>query len=421
MRQRLSSSVKTLLERYVPAGTKQRGRSLLASYFADRAITYRELSNREGVQTWTFGTPPSFEFTDPVYYNELPDEIARLVGRHECHQPRILRVPDVEIRGRQGFKRTHDGKYIVFNFWQPPNGDSASNPAMALAYDIVDALGEMTWPLSTPKNSADGLELDHAVPLIHRWARNYSHWTEEWLTQLEGVAHYAEVTGEQPTLLIPSDPPDFIPESLSVLGYSPDEYVEMTDRVQVDRLVLPSIRRCWSSTSDDYIRDISGLEWVREQVLANVSLSTDRTTPSKLLISRQEDAETRRIVNWDEVESFLSRRGYETVILTELDFREQKRLFSGADVIVGPHGAGMTELMYASDAAVLELFREDYIVPVYYEMATGLGHEYGCLVCDSKRGDLVVETEELHSAVKAVEEAAGVTNRSDHPGPEQNK
>lgn len=404
MRGRLPDSVRAALEGHLPSGVKQSVRELLAARFADRVVTYRELSTRDGVTRWTFGTPPSFEFSEPVYYNHLPDEIARLVGRHDCHQPFVLEVPNVEIHGRQGFKLTEDGEYIVFDFWREPTGRDGHGPSMELAYDFVDALGDGTWPFGGRERSPDPPELELAVPLIHRWASNYSHWTEEWLAQLQGVEHYTEQTGERPTLLVPQNPPAFIPESLELLGYG-DDYREWSqERVRVNRLVLPSIRRCWSSTSDDYIRDISGLEWVRDRVLANVDIPADRS-PTKLLVSREEDADTRRIANWAEVEAALARRGYETVVLTELSFREQKRLFARAEVVVGTHGAGLTEFVYADEAGILELFGDDYIVPPYYEMATGLGHDYACLVCESRGGDLVVELDELLAAVDAVEAA----------------
>jgi capsular polysaccharide biosynthesis protein len=61
--------------------------------------------------------------------------------------------------------------------------------------------------------------------------------------------------------------------------------------------------------------------------------------PSKLLISREEDADVRRITNWDKVEAALHNRGFETVVSTELNYVEQKKLFYGADTIVGIHGA----------------------------------------------------------------------------------
>lgn len=407
MRSRLAVSLRTLLEQHVPERAKGAARDVLADHLADRVVTYRELSTRPDVRRWQFGDSASFEFTDPVYSNELPEVIARLVGRHECPQPYVLEIPDVEVRHRQGFKITRNGDYVVYNFGQGTAVDGAPpDPALELAYDVVDAIGDRTWPLSGRDDSGDVPELDLAVPMLHRWARNYSHWTEEWLTQLHGVEQYASITGEHPTLLIPPDPPDFIPQSLDLLGYGPAEYVELDhERVRVNSLVLPSIRRCWSSTSDDYIRDISALEWLRDRVLSRVSLPDDRDTPSKLLVSRQQDAETRRIVNWDAVETALSERGYETVVLTDLDYSEQKRLFAGVDVVVGPHGAGLTEFIYATDAGLLELFGDDYTVPVYFEMATGLDHEYGCLVCESEGGDLVVDVDELHEAVDTLEDA----------------
>jgi hypothetical protein len=390
--------------RFVPDEVKRDLRRRLATLIdPDAIVSYRELSERDDVRSWRFDRRRTVRFDAPAYYDELPPQIEKLIGTHEHHRPFVLEVPDVTLVGRQGIKQTADGSYVVFNFDRPADRRSTEE----LATDFVEAASYGTWPFVRPQLDRSLPEIDLAVPLLHRWAHNYSHWTEEWLTQFEGLRYYRARTGERPTILVPPDPPAFVGESLATLGYDADDWIEWPGgRLRVERLVLPSIRRFRSDTSDDYVRMPSGLRWLRETVRGNVPLPAPDEYPSKLFISR-EDAATRRIVNRDAVESALHRRGFETVVLTELSFVEQKRLFAHADVIVGTHGAGLTELVYAPDAAVLELLGS-YMVPVYFEMATGLGMPYGCLNCEAAGDDLVVDVEALLGAVDALE-AAGST------------
>jgi hypothetical protein len=401
MRRYISKPLRSFTARHLPDVLKDAVRGSLAHRLEDRIITYRELIERPDVRSWRFSEAWSVEFGEPDYYNNIPAEITKLFGHHECHRPFVIEIPNGVIFGHNGFMTTDRGEYITFNFDRAePHGDAAGE----LAYEVVDELGRGNWPLSPP--SREKLpEVDCAIPLLHRWATNYSHWTEEWLTQMEGLRYYAQETGYEPTLLIPPNPPSFVHDSLSVLGYDSDDYVEWGGgSIVVNRLVLPSIRRCRSCTSDDYMRDVSALKWLRDQILHELSLPRGNVSGggARILISREHDATTRRVVNWEDVQSALARHGFMTVQLTEMDFSEQKRLFSGAEMIVGVHGAGLTELIYAPEAAVIELYG-DYMVPVYYEMAKGLNMPYACLKCDDKAGDLVVDLDELLAAVFRME------------------
>lgn len=396
MKERIFGSVRSAAIRLLSDDAKQLLRQRIASWIdEDNIVTYHELASQENIPTWRFDQCRTCRFDEPEYYNELPDQISNLIGHHEYHQPFVIEVPNVELVGRQGIKRTKDGRYIVFNFDQEANRSAA----MDLALDFIEAVSYGTWPLATPSPVRPAAEIELAVPLLHRWAYNYSHWTEEWLTQFEGLRYYCERTGKQPTIIVPPDPPSFVYESLATLGYDREDCIEWNhDRLQVQQLVLPSIRRFRSDTSEDYVRMPSAIRWIRDTVLNSVDLPDPDDYPSKLLISR-EDADTRRIVNRDEVEQALSQLGFKTVVLTDYSFVEQKQLFFHADVIVGTHGAGLTELIYAPDAAVLELFGS-YMVPVYFEMAKGLEMPYGCLQCEAAGDDVLVDVEELLEAVE---------------------
>jgi hypothetical protein len=391
VKERVFHPLRAAAIRLFPESVKMSLRHRIADVLdGDSIITYGELSARDDVRRWDFGDSGTCRFDEPEYYNEIPREIAKLLGTHEYHQPFVLEVPNVELVGQQGIKITDDGRYIVFNF----DRETDYSARIDFATDVVDAFSYGTWPFATPRYPRSPPEIDTAIPLLHRWARNYSHWTEEWLTQFEGLRHYCERTGTQPTIIVPPDPPSFVPESLAVLGYCEDDYIEWDyERLRVRRLVLPSIRRFRSDTSDDYVRMPSGLRWLRDTILENVELPAPGAYPSKLFISR-EDADVRRIVNRDEVESTLAKRGFETVVLSELPFVDQKRLFYHADTVVGTHGAGLTELLYAPNAAVLELFGS-YMVPVYLEMAKGLDMPYGCLKCETAGDNIVVDIDEL--------------------------
>lgn len=392
------SFLRSLAENSIPAGAKDALRELIAWRLRGETVTYRDLTTRTDVETWFFDEPRSFRLQKPDYANIVPSEITDIVGTHEMHRPFVIEVPNTELIGRQGIKLTAEQEYIVYNMWR----DCSGWTALEIAYDVLDAASFGTWPFRTGRPAPEET-IELAVPLFNRWARNYSHWTEECLPQLAGVRHYIAETGREPTLLIPPNPPQFILDSLDAMGVE-DTNVRVWNgnRVHVNHLVLPSVRRCDSATSDDYLREKFALKWVRDEVLDGVNVPDDPDSPSKILISREEDATERRVVNWDEFEHALTERGFETFVLSNVGFNEQKRIFRDTNIIIGAHGAGLTELLYAKDTAVIELFGEDYFVSTYYEMATELGHDYACLRFPVKDQNIVVDIDEVLAAVDAL-------------------
>lgn len=392
------NTFRSFAENFVPARAKDSVRQFLANRLAGRVVTYHNLKSRAHVDSWQFDTERSITFTEPTYSNRTPDEISRILGEHVVHQPYVLEVPDVTLTGQQGIKRTAAGEFLVYNYDRPASAEARST----LAYDIVDSLSMGVWPFRTgPTHTQERIDL--AVPLTNRWATNYAHWAEECLTQVQGLREYERQTGRHPTILIPPDPPSFVLESLDHLGYDQGDYRELSaERYHVERMVLPSVRLFWSGTSEDYIRDPGAIRWLQREMFdaMDEDLVTESETPSKLLVSREQDADTRRITNWDAVESALSKQGFETVVLGELEYSKQKRLFRRADIVVATHGAGLSNLIYAEETAVVELFGSHF-VPPYYEISQELGHRYSCLYCEPRGDDLRVDIELLQTAIEA--------------------
>ena len=93
-----------------------------------------------------------------------------------------------------------------------------------------------------------------------------------------------------------------------------------------------------------------------------------------------------------------------------MSYLEQVKLFAQAKVIVAPHGAGLTNLIFADNPIILELFGA-YVGREFANLARGMGFKYGCLGCPSPRGevrqkdgDMVVNITELLDLLGKMEE-----------------
>jgi capsular polysaccharide biosynthesis protein len=69
--------------------------------------------------------------------------------------------------------------------------------------------------------------------------------------------------------------------------------------------------------------------------------------------------------------------GFQVCRLESMTFEEQVRLFRNAEVVVGPHGAGFTNLIYSKPGTrVVEIMAKGYERRCYWTLSAELGHDY---------------------------------------------
>lgn len=101
------------------------------------------------------------------------------------------------------------------------------------------------------------------------------------------------------------------------------------------------------------------LQLVRKTVLAEERLGETKKKNSvrRVYVSRYGGfSGIRKLVDGNEVEEYLSKRGFEIIDISELSFDGQVRLFSSSDIIVAPTGAAMTNLLWCRPSAKVIIF-----------------------------------------------------------------
>jgi len=118
-------------------------------------------------------------------------------------------------------------------------------------------------------------------------------------------------------------------------------FVEADTIVQAKKLLVPSVP--WLPSKPGFW-DVT-LEWYKE-FFKDVFVRKAQQTPRHIFISRSK-AHYRRISNETVLMELLSTtQGFVSYCLEDLSIREQATLFNNAEVIVGPHGAGWTNLIF---------------------------------------------------------------------------
>ena len=95
----------------------------------------------------------------------------------------------------------------------------------------------------------------------------------------------------------------------------------------------------------------------------------------QLYISRRR-ASHRRVRNEDDLMKRLRPLGVRRYDLEVLTPSEQIRLFQEAERVVAPHGAGLANLLFATDARVVELQASSTVAPNFYLLCKRMGHDY---------------------------------------------
>lgn len=99
-------------------------------------------------------------------------------------------------------------------------------------------------------------------------------------------------------------------------------------------------------------------------------------TRRKLYVARS-DTSSRRMLNEDDVIDEVMRRGFEVVTPGDYSLTEQIRLFRTASVVVGSHGAGLTNIVFCDPGtAVYELLPSHYTNACFCNLAYVCGLKY---------------------------------------------
>jgi len=248
------------------------------------------------------------------------------------------------------------------------------------------------------------IQFDTVCSLVNHWSKNYYHWIMDCLTRIEGIEYYQKQTGCKPLLIINSHPTSWQIESLKILGYQPEDYIEWNiSKVKVKKLVVPSFRR-----QGEWVAP-SSLYWLRERILNNLPISEGNqiSYSPNIYISRAK-ASGRRVINEDEVMEFLKPLGFVSYSLEDMSFAEQVRLFSNAKNIIASHGAGLTNMIFSPQNATVIEFVTPWVSTGYFVPSQILGFQHGCLECHQPysqkvrqtRGDLIIDIVHLKSLVE---------------------
>jgi hypothetical protein len=338
-----------------------------------------------GARTWRFGRGENVPRADAIDAIETPT-LGHLLVAHpfRTSAPFVSRLEAAWLVGKYASPVTLDGHLILSAFRDEPR---------MLGLEQHPDLE--SW-LTAPSRISEFPELENIWPMANRLQTNYFHWLIEWCGRLELIEAYRDQTGCTPKLLIPETAPKYLRESLALLGFGSESWIPWNENSaprKVRNLVLPSFRGTTVAQSP------AALQWLRRRFLSAICAEVEEP-PRRIYIPRPRGG-WRCVLNDAEVVEYLRGEGFDILEPQRLTLAEQIRYFSQASLIVSLHGSGLTNVLFAPQAAVLELFGA-YGDGTWFGMTARLGQSYEALTCKSVGDDVVVDLEVLKKRVAAL-------------------
>ncbi len=217
-----------------------------------------------------------------------------------------------------------------------------------------------------------------------RGHRHFFHFLFDRLPRLYYLLNHFKV-GHEPVVVLTND--DLAPFQRDIFGFLSARYsnLKFESIPQGARWRLPRLYQV-----DDFqpikrtLASTGALDFIRELVFDGYGL--DVSGAKRRLYVTRSDAKKRRIANEKELLPLLAKRGFEIVAPGRLSFRDQVSRFMWTDAVVGPHGAGLTNILFSPKASrVLEIFPANKVKNTYFLLAHSLGQTYRGLVAGEGR------------------------------------
>lgn len=315
--------------------------------------------------------------------DQLPDDRGwwgysfRDVPQRVSGETFIATIPDCRVTWYRDPARNHDFYPAILT------GDGTALTIRELRFRPLH--GE------TLRRSPRPARVPNATWVLERVYHNHSHWLTAHLPKLLLLQSRQRLDD----VLLPSERSSALDDSLRLVGIAPERLptFDVARPLQVDELT------------------IVGTDRFRPELLRLVSAACgDRAAaPRRRVFISRAKAARRRLVNEEAVWAVLQPAGFERVQMEDLTMPGQAALMRETAVLLAPHGAGLTNMMFCPPGAhVIEMADLTFPNPNFYALASAMRHNYWLVPgealgdCHPLEKDLRVDPEAVRGVVQGL-------------------
>jgi predicted O-linked N-acetylglucosamine transferase (SPINDLY family) len=361
---------------------------------------------RNGLPRYTVEPETVVQVPAPRIFGEPWSEVT---ARVEVPPVGVAELHEVDVIGQESLVvAARDGSVIYdLPFQFPDNRVEVTGGALR------HKLGEQVLVRSGPRAAED---IECGVLLCGRATLNYYHWLFEYLPKLR-ILDAAPQYRDWP-LLVDAGLHTNLQACLERLNVHRRPVIEVEKGVwqRVRRLAVPEsgvrmpldYRPGATVYADDIVFSPHALDYLRAQLRVEVSAAGR----GRRIYIRRGHMRQRRLLNEAEVEAAFIAHGFDSVSPETMTLEEQIALFSTAQVIAGPTGAGMANMVFAPRGCrVMVLHYGGVPFFSFSTLAATLGHSLLYVLGTPDRNshsiwyqcDFSVEPEKISRALGALE------------------
>lgn len=299
---------------------------------------------------------------------------------HQVAANRVLALPHGRVWTGSGAIVTADNVLLddLSIAWQQEDKSKGQHPIFAnWRYLPTQHIDGTVAALST-----DGAEL-------------YYHWLFQLLPRIDLLERAGIDTQEIDYYLVNRKTRAYELDTLARLGIPAEKVLSSEDypHLSARRLLAPSIPLHGSQFSPGLVR-------FARQRLAGLPSHPPSGGSRRLYLTRR-GAGYRHLLNEAEALAVMESFGFEAIALEELCFDEQVRIMTEAEIVLGPHGGGMSNTVFcAPGTKVGEIFAESYVAPWFWFMANMTGVDYHYMIASERPALAAAERWDLGASMR---------------------
>ena len=206
--------------------------------------------------------------------------------------------------------------------------------------------------------------------------RGYYHWMFDVLPRIQLLREAGYDFNSVDKFLINNYLSRFHIETLNMIGIPRNKIMEsqLNPHLQADALIVPSL------VGDTGSVPRYACDFLRNEFLPKISKNNNH---SKRVYVNRGQVWHRRVVNEPEIVNTLQRYGFESVALETLSLLEQIALMANAEVVIAPHGAGLTNIVFCDPGTkIIEFLYPASVNVMYWTIAEEMKFEYYYLMAE---------------------------------------
>jgi len=265
--------------------------------------------------------------------------------RHQ--EPYIAKLSEVKV-GTDGIIYNRTSKFII-------------NPI----YDKIDV-----------NTSNKIFHFDELATVVQRWGYGFYHFISEQLPKILYLQKFLLSSNENIKILTYYNN-TYIKEILELCGINKNNIIEFSNNYNYSakNLYVSKPIYCGNPSKED-------IELIRNTLHINDNVNLeDNETPIGIIIKRDMNS-VRSIINFDNIVMLIKEKFPEKkwVIFEHLSIKDSITLFKKADIIVAPHGAGLSNMIFSAKGIhILEYVIENEPNLCYWHLSELLGNNYHCI------------------------------------------